>query len=198
MKHSTQRLLSLVLSAVFLVAALAVFMSFVRPSYKAAETIKSEKLSKENVLENQKKTVEQVQKIIQQYKGNTTLQTVASQALPPTKNESDAVYQLGRLAIKHQLGLQSVAVQNPGTRATAPAARGPRVATSTAILKPVGVLHVQARLTGTYASFRSFLSDIETNLRIMDVASISIAPVGRSNQDFYTFDITVAMYYQTQ
>lgn len=199
MKSSTRRLLSFVGAMLLLLGALLVFLNFLRPAYDRAQILKGEKISLENALANQEATIAQVRRIIEEYQGSQNPKDVVSLALPQTKNESELLRHIGVLAEKYGLSMQSVTVNTPGARTVA-RARG--AATSTAsggsLVKPIGVLTVQMRLAGSYMAFKSFLSAIETNLRIMDAGGVAVQPLGRPNQDAYTFDLTVQSYYQGQ
>ena len=66
------------------------------------------------------------------------------------------------------------------------------------LVKPVGVVNAQVRVTGPYASFKAFLANIETNIRVTDISSLVVTPIGQANQDFYGFDLTLATYYQSK
>jgi hypothetical protein len=65
------------------------------------------------------------------------------------------------------------------------------------LVKPVGVLSAQIRVAGPYASFKTFLASIETNIRVTDISSLVVTPIGQPNQDFYNFDLTLSTYYQS-
>jgi Tfp pilus assembly protein PilO len=193
MKHSTARLISFTAAMLFLVGAWIVFMNLVRPAYKEAQDLKAEKLSRENFYENQQTMLAQFQEIEKAYKGNGNPQTVVSLAFPQTKDEANLLNQLESMASRNNVAVQSITVSTPGARQTN-SVRG--ATASSSLVRPIGVISVQARLTGTYASFKSFLSAAETNLRIIDITALSIAPVGKSSQDFYSFDVNFDSYYQ--
>ena len=67
---------------------------------------------------------------------------------------------------------------------------------SKAIVKPICTLNVQLQLSGTYEDFKLFLRGLETNIRIANLRSVSVVPVGDSSQNFYNFELSVATYYQ--
>lgn len=192
MKHSTARLISFTVAAVFLIATVVVFLNLVRPAYEEAHELKGQKMSRENFYENQKTTLAAVKRIVEEYKGGGTPQAAVSLAFPQYKDEANVLNQLEAMAARNNLTIQNVSVSTPGARQSS-ARRG---AASSTLVKPVGVISVQLRLAGTYPSMKSFISAIETNLRIMDITAMSVTPVGRSNQDFYTFDINFDTYYQ--
>ena len=191
MKSSTRRLLSFVIACLFLFVALIVFLNFLRPAYHEAQVLKGQRVSLQNFISNQEATIAQVERVIKEYEGSQNPKEVVTMALPRAKNEAELLNQLSVLADKNALAIQNVNVNPPGSRA----ASRTGVSSST-LVKPLNVISVQMRVAGSYLAFKSFLSAIETNLRIMDVGGIAVQPVGRSNQDFYNFDITVQSYYQ--
>lgn len=181
------------------IGALFVFFSLIQPAYRESQEVKGQILSKENALKNEQSAATQVQNLLEQYRGDQSPQLAVSSALPLTNDQSEVVHQLQSLASMNQLAVQSIAVSQPAARPlgqTAPAGRG-GVASTASLVKPVGVVSIQMRVSGPYASFRAFLEHIETNIRVTDVSAIVIAPVGTSSQDFYNFDLTLSTYYQS-
>jgi len=57
-----------------------------------------------------------------------------------------------------------------------------------------GVITLDFSLGGTYNDFISFLEDIEKNLRITDIRTLSIRPAGEGNAEF-SFDISIDTYW---
>ena len=194
MKHATQRLFSFAIGVVLIVAALIFFFNFVEPAYTAAQDLKAQKISQDNLYQNEQDTLKQVQAAVAAYQGNGNPQVLANLALPPDKDEANILNQISVLSQKYQLATQSVTITTPGAKTTKTPTR--TSGTPASLTKPIGVLNVQLRVAGSYSNFRSFLTSLESNIRIMDVAGVVINPVGKSNQDYYTFDISVAAYYQ--
>ncbi|MEK7608832.1 MAG: hypothetical protein AAB495_04605 [Patescibacteria group bacterium] len=199
MKQSTKRLISFAVALVFIFGALFIFSSLIRPVYSEALERKSRLFSQEELLKNQKAAVDQVKALINTYKGEGSFAEVAAIALPNTKQEAEAIHQVTELARVNSLTIQTLAVTAPSVQNISdrniPKAgtKGGDIAT---LAKPVGNLNIQLRLAGTYASFRAFLQNIETNIRIMDMRNVGVSPVGKPNQDFYLFDVAVVAYYQ--
>lgn len=195
MRQSTKRLASLGGVLVLLLAALITYLNFTSPSYQAAQDIKSQMLSRSNLVETQKAAIAQVEKLINQSAAEDQLKQVVALALPPSKDESDVIHQLNTLGTVNHLSIQSMVAVSQTREPPASVAR----ATSTIdLVKPQSTVGVQVRLAGSYEDFKTFLKNIETNVRIFDVKTISIDPLGKPNQDTYSFDLTVATYYQAQ
>jgi hypothetical protein len=199
MKHATQRLISFTIAIIVIAVALFVFFNLVEPSYQSAQELKAEKYSKENFYANQQATLKQVEATVNAYRGSGNPQALASLALPPTKDEADLINQVNLLASRYQLAIQNLVISTPGAKSTQGkpkvSSAGSAVATST-LVKPIGVLTMQLRIAGSYANFKSFLTSLESNIRVMDIGGLAVVPLGKPNQDFYTFDISVSSYYQ--
>lgn len=196
MKPSTKRLVSFTAAFLMVIGALFVFFNMVQPAYRESQEIKGKILAKETTLQNEQNAASQVQKLLEQYRGDQSPQIAVSSALPPVNDQAQIVHQLQALAAANRLVAQSVAVSQPGAKPLGQAAA--RAASTTAsLVKPVGVVTAQIRVTGSYANFKAFLASIETNIRVTDVSALVIAPVGQANQDFYNFDLTLSTYYQS-
>lgn len=195
MKPSTRRLVSFTAAFLMAIGALVVFFNLIQPAYRESQEIKGQILGKENTLKNEQSAATQVQNLLDQYRGDQSPQIAVSSALPPENDQAQVVHQIQSLAAANRLGVQSVSVSQPAAK---PLARTAGAATQeSSLVKPVGVISAQVRVTGSYANFKAFLASIETNIRVTDISSLVIAPVGLPNQDFYTFDLTLSTYYQS-
>ncbi len=201
MKHATQRLFSFAIAILLILAALFVFFNLVQPAYQKAQELKAEKYSKDNFYANQQATLKQVEATVAAYQGSGNPQALASLALPPVKDEADLVNQINVLASRYGLAIQNITLSTPGAKSTQGKPRitnagGTSAQSTSTLVKPIGVIMAQMRIGGSYTSFKSFLANLESNIRIMDVGGLAIVPVGKPNQDYYTFDIAISAYYQ--
>ncbi len=194
MKQASKRLFSFAVGVLMLFGALIIFFNLVQPAYQDAQALKAQKYSLDNFYQSEQATQKQVDAVVKAYSGSGSPQALADLALPPAKDEADVVNQLNILAAKYQLSIQNVSVSSPGAKTLS--GRPVGNATTTSLVKPIGVLNIQLRVTGSYSSFKLFLAGLESNIRIMDITGLAIAPVGKSNQDYYTYDVGIASYYQ--
>lgn len=188
LKQPTKRFLSLIAALCLIFASVVVFASFVRPVYGEARRMRGEVAGREQFLESQKAVFAQVEELRKAYRGEGELAQVASLALPVEKNESEIVYLINQLARFNKLTLQQVSI--------VPVGSGGGGGTRSGMVKPIGTLNVQMQVSGTYEDFKLFMRALETNIRIADLRSVGITPVGDSSQNFYTFELLVALYYQ--
>jgi Tfp pilus assembly protein PilO len=183
----------MVLSLVFVVGAFVVFFDFIRPAYEEAQSVRSDQLSRKSFVETQRAAIEQVKRLIETYQEESTLQETVSAALPLRADVSNALAQISSIAANNSVGLQSFTITSPAAQATT--ANGGRDERG-GLVKPVGTLTFQVKFVGSYDAFKSFLRDVETNIRILDVRNISFQPAGKPEQNLYVYDMTFAAYFQ--
>lgn len=184
MKTSTKRILSIGLAALFFVGTLIVYASFIRPEMDTISQKRALTLSKDNLFNNQKTAVQGVQKLIAQFQSIVALQEQVSLAMPLGPNTTQALNQIEAVATISQARLNSLSVK---TEALLPS-RQP-------LAKRLGTLNVNLGITGSYENIKVFLRGLETNVRVANVKSFVISPVG-STQDLYTITLSVEIYYQ--
>lgn len=195
MKQSSKRLMSLVVAVVFLFGAFFIYFNAIQPAYEEVQAARGEVYAKEDFIETQRVVVDQVKSALEQYEGKEALQNAVSMAIPPGTNQSEIAHQISALATQNQLTIQTLTAATP-TVQNVKEVEGARDESTNFKVKPLGVLSFQMKLSGTYANFKSFISNLENNIRIVDVKSASVEDSGKVTQDFYLFNITVATYYQ--
>lgn len=189
MKPSTKRLLSLVAALVMAFAAVVVYFNLTVPEYSSADAIRADVYSRQQLVSDQKNAIASVQKLIADYQGKSGVREVVALSLPLKLDQSGVLHQIQSMANNNKLSLQSLSI-------SAPVSQNPSGAANTAVIRPVGSMAFQIRVVGAYADFKSFLQNLETNIRIFDIRTISVDPLAKPNQDFYGFDLSVVTYYQ--
>jgi Tfp pilus assembly protein PilO len=199
MKSSTKRFTSSLLALVLLVAALIVYFEMVQPAYGNLEAAKGKLAGEGQMLQNEANTVGQVQKLITAYEGQASAEAALAAALPTGKPDlAGAIAQIYGLAQANSLtiGNLGVSVSTPiGAAAQAVGAAGSSVPVS-----PLGTVAFSLTANGSYENFLNFISGLESNLRLFDIRQVSVQPagaVGKSAvQDYFTYTVTVNVYYQ--
>ena len=180
MKQTTKRFLSLIISFVLFTATLIVYFNLILPVNSEQQAIKAQAMGRQNFVDSQKSAISQVTNLINSYKGEGKLQDVISSILPSSPDLAGAFSQISGLIHVNQ-NISSAA--NPS-------------AVPQSFVKPIGSVDFQVKITGTYEDFKSFLKNVETNIRIFDIKKIDVQPAAKPNQDIYTYDITITTYYQ--
>lgn len=188
MKATTQRALSLVAAAALVVGGLIIFTTLVIGAYSDVQRLRGELSAKSELYQTQSQQFTQVQNLIAQYQGVTRLQESLTLALPFKEDSADVVNQLNFLAQRNGILINSISLE------LAPVKKE----TKTTLVKGFGALRLSLKLNGSYASFKGFIGDLEANIRVMDLADLKITHVGKPNEDFFNYTMTVDAYYQIQ
>ena len=114
--------------------------------------------------------------------------------LPDSVDNIQLILDLNALASRSGLSLSNFTtsnVPNAPDASTADAAQSANGA-FTGNTSPVDSLTIALDATGTYNSFRTFLSGIEQSLRPLDVTTLSVAD---SETGVYTYQLTLKFYW---
>ena len=171
MKSSTKRSLSLLVSAALVIGGLMVYANLVKPEYDAIQKLRGSLIAKTNLFAEQQQIISKVKDLVSQYQGATRLQETISLALPLDEAIAQLFQQV--FAISQNSGLQ---IQSFGLNT------GPIDAVG------LGNVKLNLNLSGSYASLKSFLQSLETNIRVMDV--------GQLNFQKDNISLSVDAYYQ--
>lgn len=189
-----KRLFSMVVTLFCLVAAAVVFFQFVRPAYLETQTVRAEVISRQEFLEEQRASIESAQKLIERYRSDTQVQETVSRVLPATPDVGGALYQIASIAGQYNVQILSTTAQTPQLSLSAPSARSSSTATSA--VRPLGIATFQVRFNARYDDLKPLLEKLESNVRLMDITAISVAPAATGSAGALSVDLTVATYYQ--
>ncbi len=207
MKQSSKRIASVFLALVFIVAAFIFFFDLVQPTYTDAKALQSKQLGEESYLKNQITLVSQVQATLNTYQNEAQSAANVGLAMPSGEDIAGALAQIQGIAANNNIAINSISVTPPEIQVRATAAGGTAASSSSSLIKPLGSFTFKFAASGSYESFKNFLSEIETNIRIFDVKAISLQPIAVAvstgaksvpSHDAFNYTITVATYYQTQ
>jgi Tfp pilus assembly protein PilO len=188
MKHSTKRMFSLLMSAVFIIGALIVFSSFIKPIYQTINEKRSDVNSKEKVLADTQNTIDQVQGLLANYKNLEQLQKDISLSLPQDQSIASALYQLSALALNNGLSIDSINVSEPSIMSMS-------ASEDNSLLKGIGTINFALKAVGSYEALGNFLDKIETNIRVFDLATLKIEKVSEKSSNTFNFNIGVDTYH---
>lgn len=186
MKSATKRTLSLMISASLLVGAFMTYVVFIRPVYDDVMVLRGELNSRDRFLREQNFVLSKVDEMVAQFSGSPQLQDSVSLSLPLDEDLSSIFNQLRVLA-----GVNNLTIEVFGVKPLAfqELVKAPLVGR-------VGSLQLSLRLAGPYESFKNFMKNIETNVRVMDVESITIERVGGLGSNYFNYNLVVNTYYQ--
>lgn len=199
MRQSSKRFISMVLALGFLVGAFIVLFELIQPTYANLTTLKGQEVSSEQYLTNEQAIVAQVKKQISQSESDQSAATGLTLAMPSGPDISGAVAQIYGIAENSGIAITTMDISPPH------AELGGAMASSS-ILRPMGIVQFQVVGSGSYEALKSFLSGVETNIRIFDVTGLSITPAAAAavnangkkaaTTDMFTYNMTIVTYYQ--
>ena len=185
MKHSTKRIFSIFLSAIFIIAALIIFAGFIKPAYKTITEKRSEVMAREKILAEAETVISQVKPILSDYQNLSELQGKISLSLPQDPSLASALYQLFYLGSNSGLSIESINVLESPVSPSA----------ESGLFKGTGTLSFVLKTIGSYEALELFLAKAETNLRIFDLEILKIEKAGEKTPNIFNFNIGVNTYY---
>lgn len=185
MKGSTKRAFSILLASVFFIAAVGVYAYLIKPSYQEVSRKRGELYTKTTQLGDYKTTISQMQKLLAAYDDLSQAQQSISLMLPLETSIPQAVYQISGLASMSGLNLQSASIKELA------------MTPSAGLLKGMGTLRFNVKLSGTYESMKQFLQNLGANIRIFNVNNIKVEKLGNV-PNVFSFNFELDAYYQSQ
>ncbi len=204
MKQETKRLSSIIIAALIIVAALMVYFEFIIPAYTSLQLVKGQEESETTLYANEQQVVSKVKSLLTTYQSDASSSQSVAMALPVGPGVSGALAQIYGIATNANVTIQGTQISTQAVQAVAaPATTVGAAAAAGSIVKPTGTVSFQVTGSASYESFKSFLQELETNIRIFDVTAISLQPAAiaatktqTANADMFNYTITVVTYYQ--
>lgn len=199
---------SLIIAGLIIVAAIVVYFEFIVPAYSTLEGVKGQEESEVTLYANAQNIATQGKALLATYQNDASSSQSVAMVLPVGSDVSGAIAQIYGIATNANVTVQNIGISAQAIQATTPqGGTGSGQLTSAAaagsVLKPTGTISFQVTGLGSYESFKSFLAGLETNIRIFNVTTISLQPVGiiatktqAANPDMFNYAITVVTYYQ--
>ncbi len=184
LRASFKRLIFIGLSIVLFLAAIMAYSSFVRPAYEDLIAKRSSLENRINLVAENELVVGKMRSLLNEYKNAEALKTSVSAVLPTIPDAAAAINQISALAKINNLVLNSVSTSLLSIKPSA----------QPALVKGIGSIQISCQLSGNYASFRSFLKNIETNINLMDIDTVRISQSGGN----MIYTIGIVTYYQAE
>jgi hypothetical protein len=205
MKQSSKRLVSVLFSFLFVVAAFVCFFDLVQPAYSGVEALRSQQLGEANSLASETTLVKQAQTAIAAYESQSQGVSSVGLAMPSGEDVAGALAEIQGIAANTGITIGDIAVTPPTIQLQAGAHAS--ATSSSALTKPLGSFTLKLTASGSYENFKNFLSEAETNIRIFDINNVSLEPAAitvtagtkpTASRDAFNYTVTVTAYYQTQ
>jgi Tfp pilus assembly protein PilO len=181
--------------------AVAIFLFYTQPTYRGVQSARAEITQYDQALDKAAELQKLKQTLLSRYNAFDPADIDRlHKLLPDHVDNVRLVLDLDNLAAKHGMALQNVVISNPEDAEQAQA-----VGTIGASKQKYGSLTLKFTTHSTYANFVTFMEDLETSLRIVDLLALSLAEddqtgIGggssRSVSDpSYRYDITLKTYW---
>jgi Tfp pilus assembly protein PilO len=166
-----------------LLITIAVGFYIINPLWKGiAEQNKQIKQKEEEVSDKQQK-IEDLKGLKANYQKIKDKITTIATALPTKEEHAELLIQLNTMALKNRVFLLSVNSQET------------KKSDKTQV-EVYGTAPLEVKIVGDFQSMKNFISDIEKNLRILDITSIGIEKSPQGNTTIATLKID--SYYQNK
>ena len=184
MKASTKRTIMALASLVFLILAIYVYVVFIKPSYADVLELASMRAGRQENVKNFTALNKEFQNIFNEYKNIDEIGSRFSVYMPLKIDLSHVINQITGIARLNNMEIQSFSLRPMAIKPTK------------SLVKGMGTLRAELKMTGTYENFKSFLKNIETNFLITDVINFKIDV--QPNTSNLAINIIIDTYYQTK
>jgi hypothetical protein len=209
MKQSAKRLFSMFLALFFLIATFVLYFDLVQPAYNSVQLLRGQLAGENQALASEKALVTQAQTLIAAYKQGHGQTAGVSLAIPDGEDVAGALAQMEGIASNNNVVLTGVSISTPGLATDIPQSITTN-GTTTATMRPLGSYSVNLTGSASYENFKSFLDELETNIRIFDVKTVAFSPspsatgvaggrgsgLGATARDSFDFVVSVQTYYE--
>lgn len=186
--------------------AIAVFLMFTNPIYSEISTLKAKAQTFDEALNNSKALENERDVLTAKYNAiNPDDLMKLQKLLPENVDNIRLILEIEQIASPYGMVLKDVRYDT--TETTTPSATGASVVQGGGAIKQApkdyGVFELSFSTTGSYNNFINFTKNLESNLRIVDIGTITFSsdvPTVGANQktapsDVYTYNFKIKTYW---
>lgn len=200
--------MKLITSILFIVISIVIFFVFINPFYGEVRQFSTDVSTYNTALNNSTELQKTRDSLIETYKNVTTAdKDRLAHFLPSTVGNIELILEIEKIASLHGMPVgnikfdtKNLTTNTPGT--TSGTNNVVVAATDPADNLPYGIFPIEFIIEGKYDTFVAFLKDLELNLRLVDVKSISFnVPAPSTSQgnttdpNIYTYTLKVNAYW---
>jgi len=186
MRASSKRFTSILLAILMFIASLFIYSSLILPAYSEIINLRAEVVSRTQLVTEEEASIGQVQKLLSEYQDVAAIQDTISLILPVSQNVALGVSQISGLSKINNLIIDSLSMQELAIKPS----------TQSNLVKGIGTLRFNFHLIGSYENFKAFLQNLETNITLIDLASLKVDSGSKVGGNIFSYNITADMYYQ--
>jgi Tfp pilus assembly protein PilO len=177
-------------SIIVIVAAIASFVLVVQPQYQEIQDLQRKSDDLEQVLANARR-LQSIRDDLLDKRNNMSNSDLArlEKMVPENVDNVKLILELQNIANQYNLEIQTARTDREGEDEEGQNAQPTFVDVDS---RDYGIIALDFNITGTYFDFLAFLRDIERNLRITDVRSLSFAG---GETGTYSFQLTLETYW---
>jgi len=193
----------LILPISFVVIIIALFLAVINPLYKDVKQIKADVLAYNVALDNSADLQKTRDDLVDKYK-NIKIEDKErlNHFLPSTINNIELILEVERIANLHGFPIKDIRFETKGLEKTNETEKGGKIVAESdpADRLPYGIFPMEFIVEGKYNAFVDFLKDLELNLRLIDIKSISfsVSSPGAgvdTNSDVYSYTLRAEIYW---
>lgn len=180
--------------------AITVFVMYTNPFYNEIPILKTKVAAYNEALDNYKILISEREKLATKYKAIDPDNLLKLQKLLPENVDNiRLILEIEKIALPY--GMVLADVKYNATTTTAEVVQGGRIAKPAH--KDYGIFDLEFSTSGSYDNFISFTKDLEKNLRIVDISSISFSSDTNINSnikttpslEIYKYDFKIRTYW---
>jgi Tfp pilus assembly protein PilO len=195
MKETAKRNISLILVIVFFGAAMIVFFTLSWPNLTKVFDLNFTLNKTKKEYENQNQSLQLAKSIIEQYRNLNNVNQAISLTMPKTNEVYNIIVQLNKIAESSGMSIEGLSLKEVINNNELDDSNNRQN-----LVKPYRTISINTSLNGSYESFKTWLELVETNIRLMDVKSVSFEGVNLSSNksinNFFNFNVNLDIYYQ--
>jgi len=178
--------------------SIALFFTYTSPLYGDVVLLREEMTAYDQALNNSKALENERDKLTQKYNaiGGENLNKL-QKLLPESVDNIRLVLELEKLALPYSMVLKDVKYDATGKEPVSSPGVIQGEVLNQNLRKDYGVWSLEFSTEGGYSNFINFMKDIENNLRIVDITSISFSSSAFSSNlsDIYKYNLKVKTYW---
>lgn len=192
-----------IMPVILIAIAISLFFMFTNPIYndisglKAKADVYNKALDSSKALENQRDLLTAKKNAI-----NPDNLLKLEKLLPQNVDNIRLILEIGQIAAPYGMVLKNVKYSTASSAPTIVAGVTVPVATVATATKEYGTFDLGFSITGSYNNFINFTKDLESNLRIVDISSITFssdtaagANLKTISPEIYTYDFKIRTYW---
>lgn len=181
-----------IIAIIVIIASLASFILLVKPQYTQIKQLDAKSSELEQVLVNARK-LQSLRDDLLSKKKNLSNRDIKKleKLIPESVDNVKLIIEFENIADKYGLEIQTASTQKGDNINSSTPGRG-NSQNFDIETRDYGIISLDFDITGGYSEFVSFLSDIESNIRVTDLRNLSINP---AENGLYNFTVTIETYW---